>query len=222
MSTKSSRKALRPTFAPDTRAGEFIAGFDEVGRAPLAGPVVAACVYVPDEMRRRHIWARVNDSKTLSAGLREQYALKIKQSSCYGIGLANVDEIDRLNIVKASHLAMQRAYESMAAEFDFVPTLALIDGNLLPAGFPCPCEPLIKGDRHSRSIAAASIIAKVYRDALMAELAQEFPHYSWGSNAGYGTPAHMQAIRDHGITVHHRKSFAPCAQGDLLDSLVGT
>jgi ribonuclease HII len=184
-----------------------ICGLDEVGRGPLVGPVTAACVYIPDEVRGLEFWSIVTDSKKLTAKKREMLSPLIKEHCIWGIDEACAEEIDDLNILQASLLAMRRAYKAMDAVMDH----ALIDGNQ-KAGLDCPELTVVKGDSKSLSIAAASIIAKVSRDNYMLGLHSEFPHYSWDSNAGYGTKAHLEAINSHGITDHHRKSFRPISE----------
>lgn len=178
-----------------------IAGVDEVGRGPLAGPVVAAAV-VLDPNR---VPAGLNDSKKLSAAQRDTLSVVIRELGAVGIGMASVQEIDRLNILRAAHLAMVRALADLTLPADH----ALIDGNLVPRDLTLPATAVIKGDGKSLSIAAASIVAKVQRDALMVDLAQQFPGYGWDRNMGYPTKAHRQALQDLGVTPHHRRSFKP-------------
>lgn len=185
-----------------------IGGCDEAGRGPLAGPVTAACVFVPHENRHHPVWKKVRDSKKLSAHQREDLFKAIQDQSCFGIASANVAEIDEINILQASVLAMKRSAEEMCAKFSLTPDLILLDGNYKPA-FPYPVQTVVKGDSLSISIAAASILAKVTRDRLMQELHAEFPHYGWDTNAGYGTVTHMSGLKAHGATIHHRRSFAP-------------
>jgi ribonuclease HII len=178
-----------------------ICGVDEAGRGPLAGPVVAAAVI----LERGRIPKGLNDSKQLDEETREELFPRIMEMAlAVGVGEASVGEIDLVNIRQATHLAMARAVRalSIAAEF------ALVDGNDAPA-LPCKCDTLIKGDGRSVSIAAASIIAKVHRDRLMIRLHDEHPGYNWRSNKGYGTPEHYSGLLAHGVTVHHRRSFAP-------------
>ncbi len=182
----------------------LICGLDEVGRGPLVGPVTAACVYIPDEVRSQDFWQIVTDSKKLTQKKREMLFPLIQQTCNWGIGNATIEEIDDLNILQASLLAMRRAYDDMGVAMDH----ALIDGNK-KAGLPCTEMTVVKGDSKSLSIAAASIIAKVSRDNHMLELHAEHPEYAWDSNAGYGTKAHLDAIEENGITIHHRKTFKP-------------
>ena len=178
-----------------------IAGVDEVGRGPLAGPVMA-CAVVLDPKR---IPEGLNDSKALSAKKREALAEEILAVAEVSVAEASVEEIDSLNILRASHLAMVRAIQGLSR----LPDMALIDGNLLPRDLPCAGRPLIKGDALSLSISAASIVAKTRRDKLMMDLAQQFPAYGWERNAGYPSKAHRQALLDFGVTPHHRRSFKP-------------
>lgn len=186
----------------------ILCGIDEVGRGPLAGPVMAACVYIPPEHYRKHFWRGVTDSKKLTPERREALYEPIRAHCCYGIAQASPVEIDSLNIHHATLLAMRRAFEAMAAAFNIMPGRAMIDGKFVP-DIPCHGVAVIGGDNACLSIAAASIIAKVERDRLMAGLHEKHPHYGWSTNAGYGTPEHKAAITLHGITEHHRRSFAP-------------
>lgn len=188
-------KAARKTGA------QFVAGVDEVGRGPLAGPVTAAAVIldanaIPDGL---------DDSKKLTARRREALYTEILATAQVSVASASVAEIDKINILQASMLAMKRALAGLQTPPDF----ALIDGNRLPVGLQCPAQPIVKGDQRSLSIAAASIIAKVTRDRLMVDLAQQFPGYSWETNVGYGTKAHLEALLRLGVTPHHRRSFKP-------------
>lgn len=182
-----------------------VCGLDEAGRGPLAGPVVAACVFVPVEKRGLGFWDDVNDSKKLTAKKRDTLFDYIREHCVYGIAEASVDEIDQMNILRASLLAMKRSFEVMGGKGEWV---ALVDGNQKPP-LPCTIQTVIKGDSISRSIAAASILAKVTRDRVMEDLCRQYPMYGWSKNAGYGTALHLSALREHGITAHHRKSFAP-------------
>ncbi len=177
-----------------------IAGVDEAGRGPWAGPVVAAAVI----LNYHDIPEGINDSKKLSAARRDQLFEQIMMKSAVGVGIASVDEIDQLNILAATKLAMQRAVTALPS----APDRILVDGNQPPV-FACPTDAIVKGDSKSLSIAAASIIAKVTRDRMMHQLALEFPFYGWESNAGYGTATHQAGLKQHGITPHHRRSFAP-------------
>lgn len=178
-----------------------VCGVDEAGRGPWAGPVVAAAVILPIA----GLPDGLDDSKTLSAGRRAALFDALRAVADIGVGTASVAEIDALNILQASLLAMRRAVAALAA----APGFALIDGNRVPEGLPCPAQAVVKGDARSASIAAASIVAKVTRDRLMVALAQQFPGYGWERNAGYGVKAHAEALKSLGVTPHHRRSFAP-------------
>lgn len=186
-----------------------VCGIDEVGRGPLVGPVVSACVYIPPDVMNNPIWAQITDSKKISAVKRDKLFEPIKELCVFGIAEASPQEIDQLNIHHATLLAMKRAYEDMTSKGVSTQT-ALVDGKF-PPQLPCSIQTVIKGDSLSLSIGAASIIAKVTRDRMMAELAQEYPYYAWEKNSGYGTKAHMEGLQDHGLTPHHRLSFALCA-----------
>lgn len=179
----------------------IVAGVDEVGRGPLAGPVTAAAVVLDVAC----IPQGLNDSKKLSPKRREALAAQIMAGCDWAVGHASVEEIDTLNILRASHLAMCRAVAGLRQR----PCRVLVDGNLLPRDLPVPGQAVIKGDALSLSIAAASIVAKLLRDRIMVDLAQQHPGYGWEVNAGYPTPAHRRALLDLGITPHHRRSFAP-------------
>ena len=186
----------------------LIAGFDEAGRGPWCGPVVAACVCWPDLNIPEDLASAINDSKKLTAKKREALFPKIMASNAIvGVGQASAEEIDELNILQASFLAMHRALEQVQAK-GFNPVFGLIDGNRLPK-WDIPCQAVIGGDGKSLSIGAASIVAKVTRDRIMADLAKEFPAYGWDRNAGYGTAEHIAALKEYGPTIHHRKSYAP-------------
>lgn len=178
-----------------------VAGVDEAGRGPLAGPVVAAAV-VLDPGR---IPAGLDDSKKLPATTRERLFAQLAAVAEVGIGTASVEEIDRLNILRAAHLAMERALAALPA----LPDLALVDGNLLPGALPCPGRALVRGDAICLSIAAASVVAKVTRDRIMVDLAQQHPGYGWDRNMGYPSAAHRAALARLGPTPHHRRSFRP-------------
>ena len=179
----------------------LVAGVDEVGRGPLAGPVMAAAVILDPAA----IPPGINDSKKLSLSAREALFEAISASAHVAVAEASVEEIDEINILQASHLAMMRALEALPVRPDHV----LIDGNRLPRGLNLPATAVVKGDAKSLSIAAASIMAKIARDARMEALAQQYPGYGWDSNAGYPTPLHKAALLDLGVTPHHRRSFAP-------------
>ena len=179
----------------------LIAGVDEAGRGPLAGPVVAAAVILDD----LHPIKGLRDSKTLGPATRERLAAEVRgKALCCCVAQASVDEIDRLNILQATLLAMRRAVEGLR----LVPALVLVDGNRLPQ-LRMPAQAIVKGDALVAAISAASIVAKVHRDALLAELHQAHPAYGFAEHKGYPTPAHLAALRAHGACVAHRRSFAP-------------
>ncbi|MEM6781613.1 MAG: ribonuclease HII [Pseudomonadota bacterium] len=180
-------------------------GIDEVGRGPLAGPVMAACVFIPQHSQSLDFWSYITDSKKLSAKKRDYLYDFIIEHTQYGIGECSPEEIDNLNIHHATLLAMKRAHANANIQAE----MALVDGKFCPE-IPCPAQAVVKGDSKHIEIAAASIIAKVTRDRMMAKLHEEFPMYGWKKNAGYGTAEHRTAIEKHGITEYHRKSFAPC------------
>jgi len=185
----------------------LIAGVDEAGRGPLAGPVYAAAVILDPA---RPI-AGLRDSKLLSAGRRERLAQEIRACSlAWAVAAADVAEIDALNILQATLVAMRRAVEAL----DPAPAQALIDGNQVPR-LACPARAIIKGDRDVASISAASILAKTARDALLAELHLLYPVYGFAQNKGYGTPQHLEALERHGPCPAHRRSFAPVSRMHL-------
>ncbi len=189
-----------PTFDLEAAHIGPVAGVDEVGRGPLAGSVVAAAVILDPQ----NIPAGLADSKTLTEKRREALAPIIRQCAEFGVGEASVEEIDTLNILQASLLAMRRAVAALPR----APAVCLVDGNQDP-GLPCQTELIIKGDARSLSIAAASIIAKTVRDEQMRALDKLHPQFGWGSNKGYGSAAHLAALQRFGPTQHHRKTFAP-------------
>ena len=180
----------------------FIAGTDEVGRGAWAGPVTAAAVILDP----KKIPNGINDSKKLTKNKRNQLSDEIiALSISYSIIHISVLEIDAINILEASMLAMRKATYSL----NKAPNHVLVDGNKIPSNLNCPATAVVKGDNLSLSIAAASILAKVARDQIMEDLAQDFPKYGWETNVGYGTKAHIQGISQYGITPHHRVSFRP-------------
>ncbi len=187
--------------------GKIICGVDEVGRGPLAGPVMAAALILPREGLPLDVTAAIHDSKKMTAKQRDDIFPFLTKHCVYAVAEASVEEITRLNILQASLLAMRRAVAGLSVQ----PDHALVDGNRLPR-LPCPSTPIIKGDSRSLSIAAASIIAKVTRDRLMDELAKEHPHYAWETNKGYPTAQHLAALQSFGLTPRHRTSFGPVAR----------
>jgi ribonuclease HII len=203
-----------PDHALESAAGGRVAGLDEAGRGPLAGPVVAAAVVLPRRVPRALV-RLLDDSKKLTPGQRETayaalFAARAAGRVEIGVGAASVAEIERINILQAALLAMCRAL----ARLPTVPDLALVDGNQPPA-LPCPVRCVVGGDRLSLSIAAASIVAKVLRDRAMTRLAVRHPGYHWHTNAGYGTIAHRAALLALGPTRHHRPSFGLVRQLSL-------
>lgn len=196
-----------PDLALEAALGGIVAGLDEVGRGPLAGPVMAAAVIIDPATLPAMLACQLDDSKKLSAVRRRRLAALVEESCTFAVAEASVEEIDRLNILGATFLAMRRALEGLGRPVDH----ALVDGNRAPP-LPCPVRCVVGGDGLSLSIAAASVVAKVRRDRLMAELEGAYPGYGWGRNAGYGTRAHLDALRRLGPTPHHRRSFAPVAQ----------
>jgi len=197
-------------FEEEIRAQGFkiIAGLDEAGRGPLAGPVVAAAVVLPPVERLKGI----NDSKKLTAGKREEiFSLLLQKAPAVSIGIVEVEEIDRLNILRASLKAMEQAVNNLSLSPDFL----LIDGIYL-LGLPLAQQAIPKGDQRCQSIAAASIVAKVTRDRLMMSYHTQYPEYNFARHKGYGTKEHLRAIREHGCCPIHRQSFKSIYQPSLL------
>ncbi len=184
-----------------------VAGIDEAGRGPLAGPVVAAVAVIDRTAAKRKLLKLIDDSKKLVLEDREvAYEAMVASGLVqFAVAEATVEEIDRINILQATFLAMRRALEALAHQ----PDIVLIDGNQMPPRLACRAETIVDGDAHSYSIAAASIFAKVTRDRYMARLAETFPGYGWETNRGYGSREHLDALDRLGITPHHRISFAP-------------
>lgn len=196
---------LMPYHQPD----RLEAGCDEAGRGCLAGPVYAAAVILPNDFR--HPW--LNDSKQLSEKQRDALRLVVEQEAlAWSVGVATAAEIDRINILQASFLAMHRALDGLTARPEFI----LVDGHRFRTYATAPHLCVVKGDGKYAAIAAASILAKTHRDAEMYRLAEEFPQYDWLSNKGYPTAAHREAIRRHGLTPHHRRSFQQLPDGEQL------
>ncbi len=202
---RSLAKMAKPNFefelAAYNQGAGFVAGVDEVGRGPLCGPVTAAAVILDPD----NIPDGLNDSKALNASRRVALAEQLSTVARVSIAHASVQEIDEINILQASFLAMRRAIEGLGQQPDHL----LIDGNRLPKGVSISMECLVKGDARSLSIAAASIVAKVERDQIMVDLAQQFPGYGWERNAGDPTAEHKKALLTLGVTPHHRRSFKP-------------
>jgi ribonuclease HII len=194
---------MPPDFLFERDATPPVCGIDEAGRGPWAGPVVAAAVVLDT----RRLPAGLDDSKRLTPARRDALHAELAACALVGVGISSVEEIDRVNILQASFLAMRRA----VAALDGIawPALALVDGPLAPPGLGCPVRPVVGGDGRCLSIAAASIVAKVTRDRIMVALAQQFPGYGWETNMGYGVPEHAAGLARLGVTPHHRRSFAP-------------
>ncbi len=190
------------------KEGQIICGVDEVGRGPLAGPVVAAAAILPEGGLSEDIRPLIRDSKKLTPKRREALFPILTGWCTYAVAQCSVEEIDDINILQASLLAMKRAIQNLETP----PHHALIDGNRQPPYLSCPTTLIVKGDDKSLSIAVASIIAKVTRDNLMKTLAAEHPGYGWEKNAGYGTAMHLEALQNLGPTLWHRTSFAPVAR----------
>jgi ribonuclease HII len=205
-----------PTFSYERKIGGLVAGIDEAGRGPLAGPVVAAAVVFRTLSLPRALSGCINDSKQMTPAEREQTFGLLRQRArageiLIGIGAASVAEIDRINILQATFLAMRRAVGRLGC----IPDAALIDGNIAPRDLGCRIETLIEGDARSLSIAAASIVAKVVRDRAMIRLSTRYAGFGWHTNVGYGTDEHIEGIGRLGPTRHHRLTFAPLAQFSL-------
>jgi ribonuclease HII len=195
------RGELLPDFMFETELGCRVAGVDEVGRGSLAGPVPAAAVVLDPKC----IPDGLNDSKKLTAKRRLELYWQLLDCADVSIAHASVAEIDEINILRASHLAMERAI----AGLQVLPEHVLIDGNMIPRGLRLPATTLVKGDSRSVAISAASIAAKVCRDCVLVDLAQQHPGYGWETNMGYGSKKHTEALRSLGVTPHHRRSFKP-------------
>jgi ribonuclease HII len=194
---------MPPSFVHERAHSDPVAGVDEAGRGPLAGPVVAAAVVLD----RKRVPRGLDDSKKLDEAARENAYARIVRVAAWGVGIADVEEIDRLNIYHATMLAMSRAVDALGLE----PAMVLVDGNALPK-WRHRAQAIVSGDALCRSIAAASIVAKVTRDRMMAEYDAIHPGYGWLRNKGYGTPEHRAALTTLGPSPFHRRSFAPVAQ----------
>lgn len=202
-----------PDWSEENKYHGLIVGVDEAGRGPWVGPVVAGAVVFFNHDIHPFLLQNLNDSKKISATKREalfevlQSEAKLKNLA-WAMGQASAREIDDLNILQATFEAMRRAVKALPC----LPDVALIDGNRNPQNFPCPSYTLIKGDAKSYSVAAASIVAKVYRDNLMKNMALQYPGYGFEKNAGYGTKEHVAALKTLGVTPEHRKSYKPIAE----------
>lgn len=206
-----------PDFALEDAIGGRVAGVDEAGRGPLAGPVVAAAVVIDRTRADRALLALLDDSKKLSPARRRAIYPLLWRVAAIGVGAASAGEIDRINILQATLLAMTRAVARLGAASGSAPDAVLVDGNRAPR-LACPVSTVIGGDGKSLSIAAASIVAKVVRDRIMARLAPRYPAFGFETNAGYPTALHLDALGRRGGSPHHRQSFAPVraarAQGE--------
>ncbi|MBO9518699.1 MAG: ribonuclease HII [Porphyrobacter sp.] len=202
-------------FASSLAAGELVFGVDEAGRGPLAGPVVAAAVLLCKPRP-----AGLDDSKKLAAAKRGELEERIRRRCAFGIGVVEVEHIDAINIFQATMWAMAQAVARLCEVIGCDPAEVLVDGNLTPAGrrpeWRWPARAIVGGDALEPSISAASILAKEHRDRLMREYHLTHPQYGWERNKGYGTPDHLEALRVHGPTPLHRRSFAPVAQMELF------
>jgi ribonuclease HII len=196
-----------PDLTLELAAGGLVAGIDEAGRGPLAGPVVAAAAILDPDNLPDGLAEVIDDSKRLTPERRVAVFALLQPVARIGIGAASVEEIDRVNILQATFLAMARAVAALGV----TPDLALVDGDRLPP-LPCKAQTVIGGDALCLSIAAASIAAKVTRDRLMTRLALRYPGFGWETNVGYGTDAHLSALDALGVTRHHRRTFAPVAK----------
>ena len=199
---------------PEFGSAPFVVGVDEAGRGPLAGPVVAAAVVLCKPRP-----AGLDDSKKLCPQTRGRLDLAIRRRCAWGVGVVEVEEIDRLNIFGATMLAMALAVARLCEALGRDPDLVLVDGNLTPHGrrpeWRWAAKPIVGGDASEPAISAASIVAKEWRDRIMRDYHSTHPHYGWESNKGYGTPDHLEALRLHGPTPLHRRSFAPVAQREM-------
>lgn len=186
----------------------LVAGIDEAGRGPLAGPVVAACVVLD----RKNFLAEINDSKKLTPKTRRKIFIWLQENCHFGVGVVDAKKIDEINILQATKLAMLLAYQDLCKKYQCWPQVILVDGNFVPFAPQDQIKqilPVVKGDQKSLSIAAASIIAKETRDQIMLDLHEKFPQYSWDKNAAYPTKLHVERISQFGICEFHRKSFEP-------------
>ena len=199
-----------PDFELENEYKDVVVGIDEAGRGPWVGPVVAGAVFFVKKEVNPYLLENLNDSKKISKKKREiLYDLLLEEQNKgnvkIGIGEASSKEIDELNILNATFLAMKRALEKCEVK----PSMVLIDGNRVPKNFEFSAKAIIKGDAKSYSISAASIVAKVYRDKLMEEMSVKYPNYGFENNAGYGTKEHIEALKKYGITPEHRMSYKP-------------
>ena len=199
-----------PDFSIEDGCKGAVCGIDEAGRGPWVGNVVAGAVVIMSRDLCPELLQNLNDSKKLSKTKREKLYALLREAEkqgqiAIGVGEATPAEIDEYNILQATFMAMRRAVENLPKQPDF----AIIDGNRAPKNFPLPVKTVVKGDARSYSISAASIVAKVYRDAEMEQLAQKYPYYGFEHNAGYGTKDHIEGLKQHGVIPEHRKSYKP-------------
>lgn len=199
-----------PDFSIEDGCKGAVCGIDEAGRGPWVGNVVAGAVVIMSRDLCPELLQNLNDSKKLSKTRREKLYALLREAEkqgqiAIGVGEATPAEIDEYNILQATFMAMRRAVENLPKQPDF----AIIDGNRAPKNFPLPVKTVVKGDARSYSISAASIVAKVYRDAEMEQLAQKYPYYGFEHNAGYGTKDHIEGLKQHGVIPEHRKSYKP-------------
>lgn len=222
MTKKGRSTALQkcmPDFSFEERYTGHVCGIDEVGRGPLAGPVVAAAVIIRRGEMPIDILLQINDSKKVSEAKRAYLYNKIHEFSYVSLAECSVADIDRINILHATMLAMKKAHLQLCKLVGAPLSAALVDGNRAPKlEGNQQVVTIVKGDARSYSIAAASIVAKHHRDELMKKAAREFPQYGWERNAGYGTPEHLEALEKHGITPLHRMSFAPVSKQSVKQS----
>lgn len=201
---------MQPSFLIENNFDtNFICGIDEAGRGPLAGPVVASCVL----MDKNFIFQKINDSKKIPKKNRQKIYEFLVNNCQYGIGIVNEKTIDKINILKATKLAMLRAFENFLSKYNNLPIeIIIVDGNVVPFNLCYNLKkilPIVKGDQKSLTIAAASIIAKEYRDKIMQDYHQTYPNYGFDKHSGYGTKFHLENIEKHGICDIHRRSFVP-------------
>lgn len=208
----AARGLYKPDFSFEDQHQGIVCGIDEAGRGPLAGPVVAAAVVLRRSEIPADVLEQINDSKVLTAEIREFLYSKIQEFAYVSVAESSVEEIDTINILQASLLAMKKAHARLRRQMEQPPIVALVDGNQKPKLGRIRIETIVQGDARSFSIAAASIIAKHHRDRIMKKLAKKFPHYGWETNVGYSTPEHLKAIEIHGVTSWHRRSFAPVSK----------
>jgi ribonuclease HII len=204
-------------FTPDftieeSYKNQTVVGIDEAGRGPLAGPVVAATAYLDQKFLESEICKKINDSKKLSKNLRKKIYLYLIENIQFGVGVVDENIIDKINILNATKFAMKKSHDDFCQKNKAFAQIILVDGNFIPfekSGEIKEILPIVKGDQKSLSIACASIIAKEYRDEIMTNLHQEFPHFLWNKNAAYPTKEHVEKIKEFGICKYHRKSFEP-------------